>query len=357
MAPDAAGLEAWRRIAADAPRAFGKPPASGTIRAVAADFVVEERLGFEPDGGAAHFLVWVEKQDANTLHVARELARAVDRPPQEVGFAGLKDRRAIARQWFSVPAVKGREPAAGTQGDGFRVLGAYPHSRKLRRGSLAANRFSLRVRDLAGDTGALAVRLGQVQTQGFPNYFGSQRFGVDGANIARVQQWLERGWLPRSRERRAFILSSGRALAFNAVLGRRVAEGSWNRLLPGEIAGLAGSASVFAVGQPDETLDRRCREGDVTPTGPMCGEGGMQPIDAAARAEIAVLAALDPLPARLAGAGLRAERRALVARPSGFLHQLGTGLLELEFELPRGAYATSLLRELVVASVPEVEAE
>ena len=357
MAPEDAGLAAWRRIALESPRVFGVAPVSGTIRAESADFVVEERLGFEPDGGGAHFLVWVEKQDANTLHVARELAASVGRPPKEVGFAGMKDRRAIARQWFSVPAVKGREPAAGAAGSGYRVLAAHPHSRKLRRGALAGNRFRLRVRDIAGDTSALAARLGQVGSRGFPNYFGSQRFGVDGANLGRVQQWLERGRLPRGREARAFILSSARALAFNAVLGKRVADGSWNRLLPGEIANLAGSGSVFALDQPDEVLAGRCRDGDIAPTGPLCGEGGMQPAGEAGRVEIAVLAALDPLPTRLAGAGLRAERRALVVRPAGFRHQLGADGLELEFELPRGAFATSLLRELLVASVPDIGAD
>lgn len=353
MAPDDAVLAAWHRIALDAPRAFGEPLVSGTIRAELADFMVEERLGFEPDGGNAHFLVQVEKQDANTLHVARELAAGAGCRPDEIGFAGLKDRRAIARQWFSVPAVKGSEPAAGQTGDGFRVLVAHPHSRKLRRGALVANRFRLRVRDIAGDTDALAVRLGQVVSQGCPNYFGVQRFGVDGANIGRVRQWLERGWLPRGREARAFILSSARSLAFNAVLGRRVSDGSWNRLLPGEIANLAGSGSVFAVEQPDVALIGRCRDGDISPTGPLCGMDGMQPIGEAARVEIEVLAALDPLPAQLGAARLRAERRALVLRPAGFRHQFVADTLELEFELPRGAYATSLLRELLLASVPE----
>lgn len=354
MAPEVADSASWRRIALDPPRAWGEPPASGTIRAESADFVVEERLGFEPDGGGAHFLLRVEKQDANTLHVARELAASVGRPTAEIGFAGMKDRRAIARQWFSVPFVKGKEPAAGTAGNGYRVLAAHPHSRKLRRGALQANHFHLRVRDLSGDSAALAIRLALVASQGFPNYYGVQRFGIDGANLTRVQQWLERGWLPRGREARAFILSSARALAFNAVLAQRVADGSWNRLLAGDIANLAGSGSVFAVDRPDDTLHERCRAGDISPTGPLCGEGGMQPIGDAARTEIAVLAALDPLPARLGGAGMRAERRALIVRPAGFRHEFAEEVLELEFELPRGAFATSLLREVLVASVPEV---
>ncbi len=356
MAPEEAVNPAWRAFALDPPRAGGPPPVSGTIRTEASDFVVEEFLGFAPDGGVAHQLLWVEKQNANTLFVARALAAHLGCVQADVGFAGMKDRRAVTRQWFSVPAPRGAQ-LEGFSGEGFRVLSVHPHSRKLRRGALAGNRFSLRVRDLAGDAAALAKRLEGVAVNGFPNYFGSQRFGHDGANLARVGGWLDDGRLPRSREGRGFLLSSARALAFNAVLSGRVRAGSWNRLLRGEIVNLAGSASVFAIDDPDETLLQRCRDGDIGPTGPLCGEGGMQPAADAGAAELPALLALAPLPERLGGAGLRAERRALVVRPRGLKFRLDPGQLQLQFELPRGAFATSCLREIVQANVPDVDAD
>jgi tRNA pseudouridine13 synthase len=351
MEAEATRLQAWRRIALDPPRAFGEPPMSGRVRMEAADFRVEERLGFEPDGGGAHFLVLVEKQDANTLFVARELAARIGRPPQEIGFAGLKDRRAVARQWFSLPAIKGREPAAGQSGEGYRVLAAHPHSRKLRRGALAGNRFQIRVREPRGDAAALGARIARLAADGFPNYFGVQRFGVDAANLPRVMQWLAGARLPRGREQRAFLFSAARALAFNAVLGRRVADGSWNQLLPGEIVGLSGSGSVFAAPEIDATLQQRCSAGDIAPTGPLCGEEGMEPAGDAAVVEAAALETLAPLPERLGQAGLRAERRALVVRPGRLHHEMTLDAIDLAFELPRGAFATSLLRELVAATV------
>ncbi|MEX1993355.1 MAG: tRNA pseudouridine(13) synthase TruD [Steroidobacteraceae bacterium] len=355
--PEGVALEAWRRIALDPPRARGTVRATGTIRVDAADFVVEERLGFEPDGGSAHFLVRVEKRNANTLHVARGLAAGLGRAPQDIGFAGMKDRRAIARQWFTVPAAKGPEPTVGLAGDGFEVIAVLPHSRKLRRGALAGNRFCIRVRELAGDIAALTARIDSVSSAGYPNYFGAQRFGIEGANLGRVQHWLLEGGLPRGREPRAFVFSCARALAFNAVLGLRVADGSWDRLLPGEVVNLAGSASVFVADQPDEALQERCRSGDVAPTGPLCGDGGKQPVDEAGRIEATALAPLAPLPERLAAAGLRAERRALVVRPAGMRQRLTKDALELDFELPRGAFATSLLREILEVSAPDVGAE
>jgi len=352
MPPDSAA-DPWRELALETPRAFGEMPVSGALRVEAADFRVEERLGFEPDGGAAHRLLLVEKENANTLFVARLLAARAGRPPGDIGFAGQKDRRAIARQWFSVPAGPDTASFVGYCGEGFRVLAEHPHSRKLRRGALAGNRFRIRVRGLQGDAAAISARIAQLQATGVPNFYGMQRFGKEGANLRRVRQWLETGRLPRGREPRAFVLSSARALAFNTVLGARVRASTWNRLLPGEIVNLAGSQSVFAAEHPDEGLQRRLREGDVSPTGPLCGAGGLLPGGEAGRVEGEALAAVAPLPALLAAMGMRGERRALVLRPSGLAYRFEADDVELEFELPRGAFATSLLRELLDVRVPE----
>lgn len=353
MRAEAGPPEAWRRFALDPPRAWGATPVSGALRVEPADFVVDERLGFEPDGGESHRLLRVEKVGANTLFVARALAARAGRPPADIGFAGQKDRRAVARQWFSVPATRETASFVGYSGEGFRVLGEAAHSRKLRRGALAGNRFSIRVRGLQGDPGAIAARVARLAASGLPNYFGTQRFGRDGANLARVQQWLATGRLPRGREQRGFLLSSARALVFNAALGARVAANTWNRLLPGEVINLAGSRSVFAAEHPDDSLQRRLQEGDVSPTGPLCGTGGVLPGGEAGRVEAEALARVAPLPGLLAAVGLRGERRALVVRPADIRHRLDGDVLTIDFDLPRGAFATSVLRELLDVRVPE----
>jgi tRNA pseudouridine13 synthase len=353
MAAEARADDAWQRVALDPPRAWGETPVSGALRVEPADFVVEERLGFEPDGGEAHRLLKVEKVGSNTLFVARALAARAGTAPSDVGFAGLKDRRAIARQWFSVPAARDTASFVGYTGDGFRVLSEHPHSRKLRRGALAGNHFRIRVRGLQGDAGAISARIDRVVAAGMPNYFGPQRFGLDGANLRRVRRWLETGRLPRGREPRAFLLSSARALAFNAVLGARVAAGTWNRLLPGEVVNLSGSRSVFSVEHPDEGLLERLRQGDVSPTGPLPGAGGVLPGDEAGRVEAAALQSVAPLPGLLSAVGMRGERRALVVRPAAFRHGRDGDALTVEFDLPRGAYATSVLREILDVRVPE----
>src|SRR5262249_41565450 len=148
-----------------------------------------------PSGAGQHVLLKVRKRNANTQWVARELARRAGCRPAEVGYAGLKDRRAVALQWFSVP--RAAAPLSWLElGDAeFAVLEAHAHARQLRRGALAANQFTVRVGASDGDGARLAAllapRLDEIARRGVPNYFGPQRFGRDGANLARVAQSLE----------------------------------------------------------------------------------------------------------------------------------------------------------------------
>jgi len=353
MTAEAKAPDPWRSVALEPPRAWGETPVSGALRVELADFDVEERLGFAPDGGEAHRLLLVEKAGANTVFVARALAVRAGKSAADIGFAGLKDRRAVARQWFSVPASRDTASFVGYSGEGFRVLAEHPHSRKLRRGALAGNRFHIRVRGLQGDARAVEARIRHLVAAGVPNYYGLQRFGRDGANLGRVRLWLASGRLPRGREPRGFLLSAARSLAFNAVLASRVGASTWNRLLPGEVVNLSGSNSVFIAEHPDEGLQRRLGEGDVSPTGPLCGAGGVLPGGEAARVEAAALAAVAPVPALLAAVGMRGQRRALMLRPGALRHRIEGDVLDLEFELPRGAFATTVLRELVDVRVPE----
>lgn len=347
----------WRRLALDPSRAHGAPPVTAVLRATPEDFVVEEQLGFEADGGVAHVLLRVEKRGRDTLAVARDLARHAGLAPRDVGFAGLKDRHAVATQWFTVPAQRPPTDWSAVAGESFRVLEVLPHSRKLRRGALAGNGFRLRLGDVAGDAARLAERLATVSTLGVPNYFGPQRFGRDGSNLDSILRFCEGQGLPRGREGRAFVLSAARSLLFNAVLAARVADGSWQRLLPGEFVNLAGRNSFFAAAEIDATLIERLDRHDVHPTGPLVGRG-RAPEGAAGEFETAALAPFGELAARLATEGLEAARRPLRLVPNGFSSQgPESGTLELRFSLPPGAYATALVRELAITDGNLVESD
>jgi tRNA pseudouridine13 synthase len=346
----------WRRLALAPPYAFGGPVGNAVLRASAEDFLVDEQLGFEADGGVAHLLLHVEKRERDTLAVAAELARLAGVAARDVGFAGLKDRVAVARQWFTVPTPRVPVDWLATEGRGFRVLAAAAHSRKLRRGALSGNAFTLVLRDVDAVPQVLATRLADVLSTGLPNYFGPQRFGRDGSNLDAIAAWLETGRLPRGREGRAFVLSAARSLLFNAVLAERVVDGTWNGLVDGECVNLDGRNSWFVADVVDEALRERLNRFDVHGTGPLAGSG-RGPAGAALALETRVLERFGELPARLAAAGVEAARRPLRVTSQRGKVAFDHGTLTFSFWLPPGAYATAVIREILATAQPLQESD
>jgi tRNA pseudouridine13 synthase len=321
----------------------------GTIRAVPEDFRVEEMLDFPLSGAGEHLWLHLRKRGLNTEFLARQLARIAGVPVRAVGYAGLKDRHAVTTQWFSVQ-LPGRELSdwQGRLPEGVELVEAMRHARKLQRGALAGNRFTIRVRDCAGDRSALAQRLDEIARHGVPNYFGEQRFGRDAANVAHARAMFAGTEAVNDRHRRGLYLSAARSFLFNAVLARRVIDGSWWRLLDGEAVMLAGSRSFFVAEQIDDTLRERLARQDVLPSGPLWGRDEPPTRGAVRAVEEAVAAEHADLARGLAAEGLRQERRALRLLPQEFATRwLDDTTCELCFALPAGSYATTLLRELV----------
>ncbi|WP_257389447.1 tRNA pseudouridine(13) synthase TruD, partial [Tahibacter caeni] len=272
------------------PYAFGGPPLRARLRAAPEDFFVDEDLGFAPDGAGEHVFLRVEKRGANTEWVARAIARFAGVPAEAVSYAGLKDRHAVTRQTFSLAVPLKRELDWPALADAeFRVLEAQRHGRKLRRGALARNRFRIVLREVAGEREAAAARLAAIAAHGVPNYFGEQRFGRDGDNVARAQAMFDGRRV--ARHERSLLLSAARAQIFNAALAARVARQDWDRALDGEVWMLAGSHSIFGPEPLTEALLARLRQGDIHPTGPLWGEGALR--SGAAVAELERAAAAD----------------------------------------------------------------
>lgn len=336
----------------DLPAAHGEPPVRGRIRATPEDFRVSEVLGFAADGEGPHVLVEVEKRGANTGWVAAQLARSAGVPPREVGWSGLKDRDAVARQSFSLPWPVHAEvaPCLEFGGEGYRVLAAARHRRKLRPGSHRANRFVITVRDVDGDLEVLAGRLRAIAAQGVPNYFGPQRFGRAGSNLIRAREWAGGGPAPRDRSIRGYALSAARGELCNRVVAERVRQGDWNVLLEGEAVMLDGRRSYFASGDVDATLLERCRGMDVHPSAPLWGRGESPARGAALEAERRALEGTEDLQRLLEAQGLEHERRAARLPVRELEWRLDPGLLELRFELPRGTFATAVLHELLAGA-------
>ncbi|ALP53133.1 hypothetical protein Tel_08170 [Candidatus Tenderia electrophaga] len=328
--------------------ALGQPTLKGTVRATPEDFQVDEVLGFDPDGSGEHACLHIRKRGANTADVAKQLARLAGVKHMDVSYAGLKDRHAVTTQWFSVYLGNTPEPDwSQLENESVKILTATRHRRKLRRGTLKGNRFKLWLRELQGDTADLGQRLQTIAATGVPNYFGEQRFGYD--NLEKAGAMFAGRIKVKDRNKRSIYLSAARAAIFNHVLSQRVAAGTWNCGLNGDVMMLAGSHSIFPVEQVDEDIERRIKEQDIHPTGPLWGRGALPSGAEVNTLERTCGAAHAVFCEGLERAGMRQERRAL-RLPLGELEwRLDGRDLWLAFFLLSGSYATAVLRELVSA--------
>lgn len=340
---------AWPRVLESE---FGAPP-PGDYRAVPEDFLVEEVLDFAPSGEGEHLWLFIEKRELTTAMVARELARLCEVSPRVVGYAGMKDRIAVTRQWLSVQ-LPGREAPEGLAARlaerGIRVLDQDRHPRKLKRGVHRANRFRLRISGAAVADPALEARWQRLCDAGVANYVGPQRFGPDGRNLQRARAVLARGWRKRD-DREGMLLSAARSFLFNELLAARVRDHSWATPLPGEVVMLDGSASQFGVAPDDADelaeLSERAWRLDLHPAGVLWGVGESRATGEARAHEAALAARYPGLCGGLERAGVRLARRALRLRLGQPWLTRGDGELWLAFSLPRGAFATAVLRELI----------
>lgn len=298
------------------------------LKRIPQDFRVEEIWQPEFSGEGEHLYLFVEKTEQNTPWVAKQLSRAFGVSEKSVGYSGLKDRQAITKQWFSLPVAADRankEPEI----EGVKVLKRGRHGVKLRRGTHAANSFEIRLRDLLADQDAqgedtpsiesvLTERLKLVSEQGFPNYFGPQRFGHNGNNLKAGQQLARRRKLV-GHPKRGIYLSAMRSSLFNQVLTAQIQAGNWSQI---------------------------CTEEKVA-TGPMWGRGRPLGAELGSDIEGAVITENAGLCDILEHGGLSQERRVLRQLPTNLDWSFEANDLVISFSLPPGSYATVLVDELV----------
>ena len=293
-----------------------------------------------PPSEPAHQWLHVEKRLLNTRHVADCIAEQMGLPTAEIGYAGLKDRRAVTRQWFSAPRVVdasrslsvGYERSLNDWGGTFRVLETLDANHKLRPGDHQGNRFSIRIRNVRGSTAGFEERIAVLAVSGAPNYFGPQRFGPGDENLRRAERWLRKRRLPRGRAR-GFIVSAARAWLFNHVLAARVLDGSWEQALAGD---------------PRAAVDDGGAEGkdfEPVPTGPLWGRGRNPATATTADIEGAALAGMELWQERLEHSGSQMARRPLVCRPTELQAERDGSSCHLSFTLEAGEYATNVLHQ------------
>ncbi|HEV8321300.1 MAG TPA: tRNA pseudouridine(13) synthase TruD [Myxococcota bacterium] len=340
------------------------PGTGGTLKDEPDDFIVEEVPAYEPNGAGDHLWLWVEKRDVEASALLDRLAAALGVRHTELGAAGRKDRRAVTRQWVSAPLARGRaapEAEAIDAGPGVRVLRVARHANKLRTGHLRGNRFIVRIRDVeSGADVALQrarAKLQLLEARGLPNGYGEQRFGGGAAQLAFGHAVLKgEARAPRDKRRARFLLSAVQGDLFNRYLAARMTRGLWGRALAGDVMKKEDTGGIFVCTDPaadQARLDALA----IHPTGPMYGEEMRAAEGEAAALEAEVLAgaglgAEDLARVRRLAAGTRRPLRVLVREVAVRADERdGRADLVAAFFLPKGSYATVLLRELMHPSV------
>lgn len=319
------------------------------IRQTPEDFRVEEQLPFEPAGQGPHVMLQITKTDTNTDWLAKQLAQFAGVEEVAIGYAGLKDRHAVTTQWFSVNTEGVTEPDwSAFESDLITINQITRHNKKLKRGVLSGNRFTLNLTVVEGDKQSWESALSQVQKDGVPNYFGEQRFGHQMNNLQAVEQWFQQGRKPKSRTKKSLYLSSARSWLFNLIVSERVKNSNWNQWLKGDVMQLNGSHSCFQSDNDDIQLHDRLARFDIHPTGPLVGQGDLLSQDDCQQLETTILADWQDWLQALSRQGLKQERRAIRLLPSDFNWQWFDTHLQVSFFLPAGCFATSVLRELAI---------
>ena len=338
------------------------PGVGGVFKATPQDFDVEEIPAYEPSGSGDHIFLWIEKTGVSADALVRGVARTLQVASMDIGSAGLKDTRAVTRQYLSVPAAcEARLPEL--QLPGVQVLRSARHGNKLKTGHLRGNRFRLTLRDCHADALARATAIACVlREQGVPNFYGTQRFGRDGETLEIGLQLLRgepaEGLQRTPAGRRGFLkrlaLSSVQSALFNHHLQQRMRDGLLHTALLGEVMQVRASGGPFVVTDVEREQGRFAAR-EIVAAGPMFGPKMKQAVADALTREEATLAAAGLTLDQFAGFGkiLQGTRRANLIFVEDLEVSGSAEALRLQFTLPPGSYATELLREMSKEAVTE----
>ncbi len=329
--------------------AHGGTVGAGQLKQQAEDFIVNERLTFTPSGEGEHEFVYVQKKGLNTDEVLKKLAVHAGVTRRSVSYAGMKDKHAVTKQWFSVHLPGRAAPDWQLlEDDSIKIKRSTRHLKKLKRGVIQFNEFEIVISQLTVDHALLQQRIEQIKMFGVPNYFMQQRFGYLCQNLDRAYGLFSRGEKIKNKQLKGLLLSSARSFLFNQVLSERVKAENWDKAIPGDAFMLSGTRQYFTDKANSTTTHTRLMEHDIHPSGPLFGVNDKVVSASVEQLEDTVFTANSVFCKGLLKEKVDSARRALRVVPTDFKAELiSTDKLRLSFKLPSGSYATAVIRELI----------
>lgn len=346
------------KVTLDWAHAHGDLVGSAVMRTEPEDFIVNEVLGYEATEEGEHAFLMIRKRNTNSEWVARQIAKLVGVKKMDVGFTGMKDRRAVTTQAFTVRVTGQDEPDwsqlnHNDDEEQIELLSVSRHQRKLKRGDLAGNRFAITLRQVDGDQAEIEKRLEQIRERGFPNYFGEQRFGFDGNNLLQATKMFRREVKVKDRAKRGIYLSAVRSYLFNQLLSLRVGADIWDQVIDGDWVWTNDDLRGFTFDKDNVQHRELLEQGRLIAAGPLWGDGRSLTQGDANRYEQEISEQNGLWIEGLKAARMDQSRRPLkVAVDDLQWHWDGTEALIVEFFLPSGSYATGLLAELCKTTKP-----
>ena len=276
-----------------------------------------------------------------------ELKRKFKIKDVDTGVAGWKDKRAVTRQWVSIPAESFDEQVLSQLKD-IKVLEYKNHDTKLRTGKLKGNKFTIVIRDVNSDAiNSAKNTLSLLSEHGLPNFYGEQRFGIDKKNAEKGKELLLNPKIRMQPRMKRMLISSYASYLFNSYLEKRIQKGIMTKLIFGDVAKKHDTGGVFIV-DDYEKENKRAEKFEISPTGPIFGKKMTVPKDDAKKMEDELLKK-----EKLERDDFNSQtgtRRFLRIPLSDVKIENMEKSIKLNFFLPRGSYATVLLGEIMKSS-------
>jgi tRNA pseudouridine13 synthase len=317
-------------------------------------FSVEEISALEPETSGEHLYVTFRRKGLSTPFMAENLRRILKIKEEEIGYAGHKDKLSTAVQTFSLPRRLEEKIIRAFASLGAEIITSYPNTTKLRMGELLGNRFSILLSfEEPGDVDDLQTNLDRVKEIGLANFYGPQRLSDKDSFETGRKIFLNQ--LPKGgNRRRRFFVSVFQSHIFNFFLNKRIESGLYPGPLPGDLLLDPISDREFFFKEMTADLQKKLSSLEVHFTGPIIGSKMMLPRDKAFDFEKETIIEYGVPFETLIHARVPGARRAARIKVGDLrMDKIDQNRIALSFSLPKGSYATTLLKECGVRLMEE----
>lgn len=332
------------------------PGIDGKIKKKPEHFVVEEIPIYEPCGKGDHLYINLTKKNLTSKEIQKKLTQLFNLSEVCIGFAGMKDKHAVTTQTYSIKfgiiddkftkeVVKTIEKNIP-----IKVNWAKLHNNKIKAGHLLGNKFKIIISEIKIPIDeALEISreiVNKIKKTGIPNFYGPQRFGFDGDNWKRGLSIIKGELKTRDLWSKRFLISSYQSYLCNVYLAKRVESGNFEKILKGDIAKKYDTGGLFVV-KDKEAEQKRYDNHEISFTGPIYGPEMWEAEDESGKFEKEILKDSGVTIEDIKKAGSNGTRRLGRLLVDDIKIKKVREGLQLEFFLPKGAFATNVLREII----------